>query len=1757
MPLKALHPLLESGTDSTEENVSEHHKVAVIGISNWALDPAKMNRGLFVSRGEPDINELIETAKGICRYDINILTCIEPFIKEIAEAYLELCSVAREFKREFFGLRDYYSLIKMIYYFCSRDQMFTWSKLEHAVKRNFSGLEIDNMQPFRSRLYTKLDKQVYETDPKCEPINLVESALKGEYVESNSRYLLFLTENNSAIDIIQNYLTSMVGVEAHNLSVIFGSSFRLDQQYTEVCRNISLIKHSMEIGKTIILLNSYNLYESLYDALNQYYYEFAGQKYVDLGLGTHRIKCSVHDSFRLIIIAEKSAVYDSKRFPIPLINRLEKHFLNASTMLNKEQNSLVEEIHTWIKKFSQVNLNEEFVGFHSDTIASLVLHFQTSKTDLNDKQELINKAKKYLLRCATPDSIIRSNASRFLSQEEKDFVWNEYFSTQKHLCLKDLLNYHLNQSQDKTNLIQITTNSKSTLLNLDLQDLSTSLNIDQTDVCLLQSFDTQQQFLNKLKQFYSKPSDQKNLLLIQSDMNLKYSSDLIACARHHIAESFKSQDKNLSSNFYVCLLILIPKESISNFIGFQFGYWSCYHLDEIEDYPNDLPPFEKLKNKSLSSLLQEALDNSEPLEEIKMETEEFSETKTGLNLSSLFKKLAHNACSLIVDTNLTRTIHRIDLFIKLCEQEKYFVQTLAKRLINLQKQKENEYIRKEQSLNWLISQVATKKQISQYSTLRRACQNYFETKLSPLLAYILSYIDMYSNLDTLYDSLESEDSQWKVDLWLRLFENEDLCKLDYKDMRTMDYSSEVNSFNCQSEWIKKEFTEKYDENKNLKPSLPFFWILINQLNNLYKNFSDSYQSSGQFDLGAYARTISRFFEENSLYLLLDEIVKYFNEISGFNFSLTLKDYYINDFLLINCKISSRDSLELLKNIFKFFLNNLDTGYLENLKFSLPMTHYVFDKYNIKNRFEIFLKFSAFESRITEASIFNEPSYFTEKKCMDLDLDSCLQAILSFKQNFAFSNEISDLDSLLTLLKLISELWLTKLGQSNEKLEIISENFQALTALKYFCDLIRKVFDKFEEEFRKNDEFKYEIIKVFNEQIKLFNSKYFVSNTNFKNLNTIQNFHEFVVVCYQSFKNSFNSNKIFMDFFEEYLNNFYLDAIESLCFDQSSSLEPNNDTIDFILKSMTDKKLTLDSAYFELKPIYLSLLLQIVFKNYNDNLISHLNKWFNSTSFIGQNEIFRSGEEFAILFQNCVFDQYVSQFTKLEICLQLDLANKLALEIVKSLGILERILAERKIMGKTYAVNHLLILAKLKFCISVLTRFSHSEKVYESVKNLEILHEFNSNMHKIVEFSLSKFASPTKTVINYLIKDLIRKYGSSSIKYVLSNPTLAWMAPKEIIGDNQSVTDRFVLMGFNYLKCKKAILTCFTVKNVSPLQEIFSQDCDPKDYAAFICTALYQNITLLYKNLSNLTSQIADIFNPFVHKHFANQKDLLKSLLENNFSNCFKVNEANWPNIDLTLLLVQIKYTVLFCKSDLILPLRDLLLEPSTISEKYLPTMPQDNLYDVKIAMNPSQGGGDNNRFYTCPNGHIYVIGNCGRPWIKDKCKECGEIIGGESHKLVDSNKAIDESIQDKTMKGYCISEDPTQVNSVPSDIRLLDSKAFHLERFFLNACMYLSCGDNDENLEQVKSAMCHEEKDIKGFFWKHMKNDLNLVCKSMNLTLDESILLLHSICFGFLHRNTQIEPFKWNNKQNRQQWEDLFNRTYLKSFLEKKFRGFK
>ncbi|VTJ88973.1 Hypothetical predicted protein [Marmota monax] len=421
MPLKALHPLLEDGC--IEGDPAPHQKVGFIGISNWALDPAKMNRSIFVCRGSPSEKELIESARGICSSDSLVQDRVRGYFAPFAKAYETVCSRQN---KEFFGLRDYYSLIKMVFATArASNKKPSPQDIAHAVLRNFSGKDdIPALDIFMASLPEAGCVEEVSTlelikQNICGSMQNILPAV-GELEEAESRYLLILTQNYVALQILQQLFFS----EDQQPEIIFGSSFPWDQEYTQICRNINRVKICMETGKMVVLLNLQHLYESLYDALNQYYVYLGGQKYVDLGLGTHRVKCRVHPDFRLIVIEEKNVVYE--QFPMPLINRLEKHYLDLSSVLQGWQKSIVQELMQWAEQFADVKAHQflaghkyspadVFIGYHSDSCASVVLQAVERQGPGDLTQELYHRiseeAKLILLDCATPDAVVRLSTS--------------------------------------------------------------------------------------------------------------------------------------------------------------------------------------------------------------------------------------------------------------------------------------------------------------------------------------------------------------------------------------------------------------------------------------------------------------------------------------------------------------------------------------------------------------------------------------------------------------------------------------------------------------------------------------------------------------------------------------------------------------------------------------------------------------------------------------------------------------------------------------------------------------------------------------------------------------------------------------------------------------------------------------------------------------------------------------------------------------------------------------------------------------------------------------------------------------------------------------------------------------------------------------------------------------------------------------------------------------------------------------------------
>lgn len=418
MPLKTLHPLLEDGCvdDDTPEDFK---KVGFVGISNWSLDPAKMNRGILVLRTCPEKDELMRTGKDICSNKE-----IEGIIPKLIEFYLEILT-KQEKHSEFFGLRDYYSLIKVIVSYSKQKSDLSSQDIARAIQRNFGGLDSVNPLELFNQHFSKRETTLNTICLLKENLDTTSSAF-------TSRFLLLLTTNQVALSILQ----MLKLIKDDDTEIIFGSGFPHDQEYSQVCRTVSRVKTCMEMGRPVILLNIQSLYESLYDALNQCYVKLGGSYYVDLGLGTHRVKCRVKEQFRLIVIEEKTTVY--QQFPAPLLNRLEKHCLDMRTILTDSRHQMHSDLQQWlsllvIESGNKANLFDIIIGYTDDMCASILLQCsQNIFEDLTKGEVILRKAKEKLICSATPEFVLRLKGKR-------EDIFDLYFREQTHSNLLNVL----------------------------------------------------------------------------------------------------------------------------------------------------------------------------------------------------------------------------------------------------------------------------------------------------------------------------------------------------------------------------------------------------------------------------------------------------------------------------------------------------------------------------------------------------------------------------------------------------------------------------------------------------------------------------------------------------------------------------------------------------------------------------------------------------------------------------------------------------------------------------------------------------------------------------------------------------------------------------------------------------------------------------------------------------------------------------------------------------------------------------------------------------------------------------------------------------------------------------------------------------------------------------------------------------------------------------------------------------------------------
>ncbi|KAI4896113.1 hypothetical protein NFI96_011369, partial [Prochilodus magdalenae] len=830
MPLKTLHPLLEYGCVD-DENPDDFKKVGFIGISNWSLDPAKMNRGILVLRTSPLTDELENTARDICASDKeNINTEMKRLIPMLTEFYLK---VLKEQTSEFFGLRDFYSLVKLIVFYATKaNGRPSDEDLTKAVQRNFEGLDSINVL----EIFWDVLKQRTE---KCDTISLLKENLDMKTSGFTSRYLLLPTVNHAALHILK----SQKIIDESNTEIIFGSGFPRDEEYSQVCRTVNRVKTCMETGRPVVLLNIQSLYESLYDALNQCYVKLGGSYYVDLGLGSHRVKCRVKEEFRLIVIEEKSTVYE--QFPTPLLNRLEKHCLEISTILPEHAKRMQAELEKWLDSFVAETSNDIYlsseqseelsrvskkkidtiVGYTEDTCASVLLQccpeIVSQEPDQDRKQEVLKMAKEMLLQCATPDAVLR--ATKYM--ENPEWFLEVYFKTQPHANLIEMVKTH---RQTRPGGMSLEVSTYHRLLNKrDVEQICKELNVDeeQSRLFLLDEFYTEQSFSQTISEFICGDERGRKLLLLQTYFDdPKKSQRLLFCVRHCITQLRGSINAEVA--FDVVLLTRLPR--ISGGCGYIASFtdgWISLHLDELIPTPSFPGDIYELQRLHVSEILKKGSSSDKDDHERDCgETTRPEEQVLLVDTLFLLKKSLQKGILQLHDKadNTQRPTKRIKILHGLLHN-KYpavsdtFITFLEGRIISLLSIREKmEKREREERENWVITQALSEHFVAEGGSFRHMLWIYLEDTVASALAQILAVIDGDNNLDNLI-----EQSSEKSDLWLNVFREDpsNLLKIP-----VTEFQGKVSVLSTSG---------KKDKSQTCR--FPFSWVLKERFEQIWSN----------------------------------------------------------------------------------------------------------------------------------------------------------------------------------------------------------------------------------------------------------------------------------------------------------------------------------------------------------------------------------------------------------------------------------------------------------------------------------------------------------------------------------------------------------------------------------------------------------------------------------------------------------------------------------------------------------------------------------------------------------------------------------------------------------------------------------------------------------------------------------------------------------------------------------------------------------
>eukprot|EP01012_Entosiphon_sulcatum_P048333 TRINITY_DN6681_c0_g4_i1.p1 TRINITY_DN6681_c0_g4~~TRINITY_DN6681_c0_g4_i1.p1 ORF type:complete len:5149 (+),score=717.09 TRINITY_DN6681_c0_g4_i1:781-15447(+) len=405
MPLKVLHAMLVDPP------------IAIVGLSNWKLDSAKMNRAICLQRTEPTRDEIYTIGEHILASSSTATSEVNSRLLEaLAQAYHD--TFANQSGRGFIGMRDYYCLVKLLRRHLHTDVSLSSDVLSTAVLRNFGGRPDAAALALRSFLRHALQRAL----SPCDQLPTARQLIRANLSDTTCRNLMVLTRYSAALPMLYGCKL----LNPARTTVLVGSDFPDDQSEVFLIRQINEVKVAMATGATVVLVEHDNIYEALYDVLNQRYvlqsneHTSTVQKMLRLAVGMRSQLCPVVEGFKVVVIVDQHDAYT--RLDLPLLNRFEKQVLLPSAedgdLLGPSQKAVLIELKEWVNEIVQdagyKSMEDVFFGVSDESLACLVAR-HTGFTERFDPRLLgfeLAELKVALARVALPLPVAQSPALR-------------------------------------------------------------------------------------------------------------------------------------------------------------------------------------------------------------------------------------------------------------------------------------------------------------------------------------------------------------------------------------------------------------------------------------------------------------------------------------------------------------------------------------------------------------------------------------------------------------------------------------------------------------------------------------------------------------------------------------------------------------------------------------------------------------------------------------------------------------------------------------------------------------------------------------------------------------------------------------------------------------------------------------------------------------------------------------------------------------------------------------------------------------------------------------------------------------------------------------------------------------------------------------------------------------------------------------------------------------------------------------------------